>query len=60
MSTLNMKMVFNGHDREISEWPLLFKKVDPHFRVRESKFDRRELGSLRGAPWALIEAVWEG
>jgi len=59
-SNLRMKLLFNAHDRETGEWPEIFEKADPRFRVVVNKFHDREPGNDVGPTLALVEAVWEG
>ena len=54
-----MKVFFNAHDRETSEWPELFRKADPRFRIITNKFHEREPNNDVGPTLALVEAVWE-
>ena len=59
-SNLRMKVLFNAHDRETGEWPELFAKADPRFKVTINKFHNREPNNDVGPTLALVEAVWEG
>jgi hypothetical protein len=53
-----MKVLFNAHDRETGEWPDLFAKADPRFKVTINKFHNREPNNDVGPTMGLIEAVW--
>jgi len=55
-----MKLLFNAHDRESWEWPELFAKADPRFRVKGVAVHAREPNNDSGPSMALVEAVWEG
>jgi hypothetical protein len=55
-----MKILFNAHDRETSEWPELFAEADPRFRVVVNRFHDREPNNDVGPTLALVEAMWEG
>ena len=59
-SNLRMKLFFNAHDREAGEWPALFARADPRFRVNGVKVVNREPNNDHGPSMALVEAVWEG
>lgn len=59
-SNLRMKILFNAHDRETGEWPELFAKADPRFRVLVNRFHDREPNNDVGPTLAMVEAMWEG
>lgn len=55
-----MKLLFNSHDREASEWRVLFEKTDPRFKIIGTTVHSREPQNDSGAQMAMVEAVWEG
>ena len=55
-----MKVFFNAHDRETCEWPELFAKADPRFRLAINTSLEREPNNAVGPTLALVEAIWEG
>ena len=55
-----MKVLANAHDRETGEWPALFAKADPRFRIASNTFHNREPNNDVGPTLALVEAIWEG
>lgn len=59
-SNLRMKLLFNSHDREASEWPVLFAKADPRFEFIGVTVHSREPHNNSGAAMAMVEAIWEG
>lgn len=59
-SSVRMKVFFNAHDRETGEWPELFLRADPRFRIVVNKFHRREPNNDVGPTLALVEAMFEG
>ena len=55
-----MKILYNAHDRETGEWPELFAKADPRFKLVTNRFHAREPNNDIGPTLALLEAVWNG
>lgn len=55
-----MKVLFNSHDREDAEWPELFAKADPRFKVNSVRAVLREPFNEGGPTLAVVEAIWEG
>ena len=55
-----MKLLFNAYDRETGDWPGLFAKADPRFKVTINRSHEREPNNSVGPTLAMVEAVWEG
>jgi hypothetical protein len=55
-----MKLFYNSHDRESWEWPELFAKADPRFKVVSVTVHSRELENSHGPTMALVAAEWQG